>query len=98
MATQTKIRRLKAKPDPNTCRHVTSLIADYLSGELDSRTTTAFEAHVRNCRDCVAFLNTYQKSVEATRQLRYETLPIELQERALKIIQEKTTRKPARRG
>jgi anti-sigma factor RsiW len=98
MTGQTKSRRAKPRPDSITCRRVTSLIAAYLGGELDPEAVSAIEAHVRDCHDCIAFLNTYRKSVEATHRLRYDTLPPELQERALKVIQQKIVRRPRRRA
>ncbi len=98
MTRQTKPRRGKSRPDSITCRRVTSLIAAYVGGELDPEAAAAFEAHVRDCDDCVAFLNTYRKSVEATRRLRYDTLPPKLQDRALKVIRQKIVRRPRRRA
>lgn len=97
MVKPTRPRRAKPRPDSYTCRRVTALIAAYLGGELDPEGASAFEAHVRDCRDCVTFLNTYRKSVEATRRLRYDTLPPRLQDRALKVIRQKTARRPRRR-
>jgi anti-sigma factor RsiW len=94
MAKSTKTRRSKVKPDADTCRHITSLIADYLGGELDPQTTSAFEAHVRDCRT----VSYRTESVEATRRLRYDTLPPKLQDRALKVIQRKIVRRPRRRA
>ena len=38
-----------------------------MSGELDPETTLEFEKHLEVCPDCVAFLNTYKKTVELTR-------------------------------
>src|SRR5574341_555006 len=98
MVKPTRPPRAKPNPPSDTCRRVTSLIAAYLGGELDPAAVSAFEAHVRDCDDCVAFLNTYRKSVEATRRLRYDTLPPKLQDRALKVIRQKTVRRPRRRA
>lgn len=52
----------------NTCKKATSLILDYLSEELDSETNQSFEDHLSECPDCVAFLNTYKKTMELTRK------------------------------
>jgi len=51
------------------CRRVTTLIIDCLSGTLDPQTRAAWNAHLDNCRDCVPFLETYRRSVEALRSL-----------------------------
>jgi anti-sigma factor RsiW len=50
-----------------TCRDATNLILEFLSGELSPETKTEFEKHLEVCPDCVAFLNTYRKTVELTR-------------------------------
>jgi anti-sigma factor RsiW len=51
----------------DTCRDATSLILEFLSGELGPETNSEFEKHLEICPDCVAFLNTYKKTVELTR-------------------------------
>ena len=51
------------------CRGVTALIVEYLSGSLDSQTKLAWGRHLLDCRDCVAFFETYRKSIEALRAL-----------------------------
>ncbi|MGQ0794533.1 MAG: anti-sigma factor family protein [Deltaproteobacteria bacterium] len=48
-----------------TCTKATSLIANFLTGELDSDTSRAFREYLDICPDCVAFLNTYKKTIEA---------------------------------
>lgn len=50
-----------------TCKDATSLLLEFMSGELDRETTLGFEKHLEVCPDCVAFLNTYRKTVELTR-------------------------------
>lgn len=43
------------------------MILDFLSGELSPETDSEFQKHLKICPDCVAFLNTYKKTVELTR-------------------------------
>ena len=64
-----------------TCQRVTELLTEYITGELDTSTALALEAHLQNCRDCIAFFNTYRATVNATRALRYEEIPAEMQQR-----------------
>jgi predicted anti-sigma-YlaC factor YlaD len=52
---------------PTTCKREVEFIADYLSSSLDGQQQVAFEAHLKICSDCVAFLQTYKKTVELTR-------------------------------
>ncbi len=50
-----------------TCRDATSLLLEFLSEELDPGTNSEFEKHLQICPDCVAFLNTYKKTMELTK-------------------------------
>jgi len=53
------------------------LIADYLAGRLDPTVLAAFEKHLGHCPDCTAFLNTYKKTIEATKSfLKLQSLNI----------------------
>lgn len=91
------VKTAKTQPDVDTCRQVAALITDYVSGDLDPATKKAFEAHLRHCRDCVAFLRTYRASVAATRRLTYKALPPALQAKALRVVRKRIARKPARK-
>ena len=46
-----------------TCQQVTALLIDYVTSELDPTITQALQEHLRNCRDCVAFLHTYRETI-----------------------------------
>jgi anti-sigma factor RsiW len=63
-----------------TCQQVTALITDYLTGTLDPETASAFEEHLRDCLDCIAFLNTYKRTSHTVRSLRSEEIPSEMEE------------------
>lgn len=49
------------------CKEEATLIGDYLSSSLSAQLAAAFETHMQACPDCVAFLQTYKKTIEATR-------------------------------
>ena len=51
-----------------TCRELTDFIIDYVSGELPSDVSVAFERHIANCPDCHTYLTQYQTTVAAGRQ------------------------------
>jgi hypothetical protein len=73
-----------------TCERVTALIRDYLAGELHPDMTTAFQAHVRLCQDCVAFLKTYtETTTQAVESLRYEDILAEVQTRVRQFLRAK---------
>ena len=64
------MRKNKAKKSPGQiarCEDEVTLIGDYLSSNLSAQVATAFETHMQACPDCVAFLRTYKKTIEATR-------------------------------
>lgn len=63
-----------------TCARSVKLIGDYLAGDLSATDRTAFEAHYRACPDCLAFLKTYEKTMELTRSfLRQSSIRLESQ-------------------
>jgi len=67
-------------------------LIDYVTGELDPATTLALERHLERCVDCVVFLRTYKETIRATRTLRYDDMPGELQDRLLQTLHAKMMR------
>lgn len=55
-----------SRTDPS-CKDEVGLIADYLAGRLNPTVLAPFEKHLGQCPDCTAFLNTYKKTIEATK-------------------------------
>lgn len=72
-----------------TCEQVTSLIVDYVTGALDPAITNAFELHLQGCQDCMAFLNTYKTTIQATRSLSYEEIPAEMVRRVEEFLKQR---------
>src|ERR671937_2887448 len=52
------------------CRRIAELLGDYLEGTLPKSTKELLEWHIEGCPPCVAFINTYRGTVNATRALR----------------------------
>lgn len=46
-----------------SCREVVEFLADYLSGELAPAQRAAFDSHLRECPDCVVYLESYRQAV-----------------------------------
>jgi anti-sigma factor RsiW len=88
MVKKAKVRRANSKK-VDTCKQATSLILSYLTGELDPLTKQSFESHLLECPDCVSFLNTYKKTAQFTRSLRYEDMPYEMKKRIRQFLKEK---------
>ena len=87
MVRQTSAQRPRYKNAKITCQQITALILDYVTGELNAETALAFNAHLRECPDCIAFLSTYQKTVQAARSLRYDSIPLEMRKRVREFLQ-----------
>jgi anti-sigma factor RsiW len=64
-----KNRTREARYKAYTCKKATSLITEYVAGTLAPHITRELENHLGACPDCVAFLKTYKKTLEATRLL-----------------------------
>ncbi len=71
------------------CQDVVDVLDEYLDEALDRVEAAALEAHLADCRDCMAFLNTYRGTVRTTRHLRESELPAELRERLLTFLRER---------
>jgi anti-sigma factor RsiW len=50
-----------------SCRELAEFLDDYLSGELPAETVAAFDAHLRLCPACVAYLNSYRHATTAAK-------------------------------
>jgi anti-sigma factor RsiW len=91
-------RPLQSATPDLTCEQVTELIAGYLDGALEPDITSAFEAHLRDCDDCVAFLNTYKRTIHVVQALRYEDVPAEMEARVRRFLETMTRRRRYERG
>jgi anti-sigma factor RsiW len=50
-----------------TCEEVLTFLWAYLSGELAPERVAEFERHLAVCPSCVAYIDTYGKTIELTR-------------------------------
>lgn len=73
LPTNRRMRSQRQKPTRQkgsatvTCKDATDLIGDYLTDNLNPQECRAFEAHLSGCRDCAAFLATYQRTIGLTK-------------------------------
>ena len=58
-----------------TCKQITDLVANYLNDNLAPRVKRQFVEHLKICPDCVAFLNTYRKTIAVGHSLGAENMP-----------------------
>jgi hypothetical protein len=81
-----------------TCQQVAALLVDYVAEDMALPTRTAFETHLRNCPDCVAFLATYRETIRTTRAVRYEAIPAEMLARVQQFLRRKIEATPQQRA
>jgi anti-sigma factor RsiW len=55
-----------------------AVLAEYIAGDMDTARRATFEAHLRDCQECMAFLTTYQKTLAVLHAVRDEELPAAL--------------------
>jgi anti-sigma factor RsiW len=50
-----------------TCRDLIQFLMDYTDGKLDPAVKAEFDRHLSVCASCVAYLQSYQRTVAAAR-------------------------------
>ena len=80
--------------DDLTCQQATALLAEYVNDTLAPETLRAFQEHLRDCADCLAYLRTYRATIRALGTVRYEDMPAALQDRLRSFLQTRLTRAP----
>jgi len=73
-----------------TCRECTELLIDYLAGELAAEHCERIRQHLERCPPCVAYIKTYQMTIQLSRQLPCGDLPPEVAERLRAAFEEST--------
>jgi hypothetical protein len=79
-----------------TCKQITSLVFDYLNNALGPRVRRDFVRHLALCPDCVAFLNTYKKTVRMTRSVRVQDMPAKVRANVLDFLRRRVRRNRTR--
>jgi anti-sigma factor RsiW len=64
-----------------TCRQVTELIYDFVSGELTAEVTQHCRFHLDGCPSCLTLVNSYRVIVQASRKLPLRPMPATLEAR-----------------
>jgi hypothetical protein len=72
------------------CKQMTALLHDYLNNTMSRNLKRDFERHLGLCPDCVSFLNTYKKTVGATRSLDPEAFPARVRKNILAFLRKRT--------
>ena len=55
-----------------TCREILDFLMDYLDGSLSTAQRIVFEEHLAVCPTCVAYLHSYQQTVNLSKAIAQE--------------------------
>lgn len=91
MAKQTRPRQTQGLETELTCQQVMDLIVDYVAEDMEPARRSAFETHIHDCPDCLAFLDTYKVTIRTTRSLRYKDIPGGMRHRVQQFLHAKIT-------
>ena len=58
-----------------TCQELVELVTDYFEGALPPAERTRFEAHLKGCEGCTAYVQQMQQTIKLTGQLTEEIIP-----------------------
>jgi hypothetical protein len=79
-----------------TCKQITDLVANYLNDSLGPRVKRQFDEHLKICPDCIAFLNTYRKTIAVSHSLRAEDMPEKVRRNVLGFLHSRARRRRTR--
>jgi len=79
-------------PAQLTCQDVIGLLLDYLERTLGPATLASLERHLADCAACVAYLRTYRKTRDLTREATKVTMSEELTARLRAFLLERLAR------
>ncbi len=74
------------RPYTISCKTVNRFLADYLDDALEAQTRARFEAHLRRCPNCDAYLEQYREIIDLVREDPLPEPPPELVERTLAFL------------
>jgi len=81
----TKLKR----PTKKTCKQIAALVLAYLNDELSPRRKRDFQQHLKICPDCVNFLRTYKKTIQATGTLYPDEMPPKVRDNIWQFLRRK---------
>lgn len=77
-----------------TCKELIEFLDDYIAGEVAGPRLELFERHLSRCPSCLAYLNTYRRTITLARAAAPDatTLPPELVTAILEAVARNTDR------
>ena len=70
------------------CRDTNNLMHDYVEGALKPSMSQELERHLADCPGCVAFMKTYQRTIDLSKELRCEDVPLQLRSKLRSFIKQ----------
>lgn len=74
------------------CEDLVALIIDYLEGEMDPLLREEFQRHMGDCSSCLAFLETYKKTKELTKDIKCDDIPDEVKRRVREFLKKQISK------
>ena len=75
-----------------SCQQLVELLTDYLEGALAPAVELALSTHLDGCEGCRRYLEQFNASIDATAELREDTVPADVRETLLAAF--RTWRRP----
>ena len=69
------------------CKEVVDLLSDYVDGECPPDVIASIDAHLSDCANCIAFVNTLRKSLVMSKALGYSDIPKEVRIRLHRVLE-----------
>jgi predicted anti-sigma-YlaC factor YlaD len=79
-----------------TCKEISDLLSNYLDNSLAARVKRQFDEHLKICPACVAFLNTFQKTLSVVHSVRVEDMPENVRRNVLGFLRSRARRRRTR--
>jgi anti-sigma factor RsiW len=64
-----------------SCHQFVSFLLDFIENQLPEDQRLLFQAHLQNCPPCVAYLESYRRTIDLSRRLPDQPVPPELIQR-----------------
>jgi anti-sigma factor RsiW len=78
--------RSRKAADALACQELVEIITDYLEGAMSPGDRARFEAHIRACGDCTAYLEQMRQTVSVVGRLREQDVPASAMEPLLQAF------------
>ena len=84
--------KIPIKLTDKTCKQITDLVFGYLNDQLNPKMRRDFERHLDLCPDCVSFLKTYKKTIQASGTVSPAIIPAKVRNSILTFLRKQMRR------